>query len=140
MKINRISPIKDKKNYDALVETESALRYMIVNKDKCKLFNFITDQHPYAEYARINITFFGRQVTTMIGGAAFAVKYKLPLFYLNMSYREDGNYVSKYTKITDDASTMSVQEIMDLYYRMLEKDIREQPWNYLWSHNRWRIR
>ena len=27
---------------------------------------------------------------------------------------------------------------MKLYYKHLEEDIQAQPWNYLWTHKRWR--
>ena len=31
-----------------------------------------------------------------------------------------------------------VQAIMEKYYTLLEEDINAQPWNYLWSHKRWK--
>ena len=31
---------------------------------------------------------------------------------------------------------MSVQDIKQQYYTLLEKDVREQPGNYLWTHQR----
>ncbi len=27
---------------------------------------------------------------------------------------------------------------MRRYYKLLEADIEAQPWNYLWTHNRWK--
>ena len=42
----------------------------------------------------------------------------------------------RYTPICEDASKMSVQDIMQQYYKLLEQDIREQPGNYLWTHQR----
>ena len=29
-------------------------------------------------------------------------------------------------------------EIMNKYYQLLEEDLEEQPWNYLWTHKRWK--
>ena len=47
-----------------------------------------------------------------------------------------GHYLMRYTPICEDASKMSVQEMMDRYYKLLEEDIRKQPENYLWTHQR----
>ena len=48
-----------------------------------------------------------------------------------------GGYDIEYIPICEDASKMSVEEMIDRYYKLLEEDLRIQPFNYLWTHNRW---
>ena len=55
-----------------------------------------------------------------------------------MKCREDGGYTVSFSLIAEDASAMTAREMLDEYYRLLEKDLREQPWNYLWTHKRWK--
>ena len=31
-----------------------------------------------------------------------------------------------------------LEELMEKYYKLLEQDIIEQPWSYLWTHRRWK--
>jgi len=40
--------------------------------------------------------------------------------------------------IAENASESTVSDIMTQYYKLLEEDLREQPWNYLWTHKRWK--
>ena len=41
--------------------------------------------------------------------------------------------------LSDRAAGENPVELMQRYYRLLEEDIQKQPWNYLWTHKRWKI-
>lgn len=49
-----------------------------------------------------------------------------------------GKYKISFTQITENASKVKMGELMDKYVFLLEKSIKEQPHNWLWSHNRWK--
>lgn len=135
---NRQAPIADKEHYDGMVESAVALRYVLGRKNDRNIFNFITDQYPYGS-GNETVSFFGRRTRTMTAAAALAAKLHLPLVYMNMRYRDDGKgYVMSFTGICDDAAEMEPVEAMQKFYDLLEADIRRQPWNYLWSHRRWK--
>ena len=136
---NRLCHIQDKEHYDGVVETFSIMRYALSHRSDRKVYNFITDQYPYARTEKTpKIKFFGRETYTMDGAATLARKLKLPVLYMGMPRTEDGNYRMKFTVITQDASTMEPVQIMQAYYDLLEADIERQPWNYLWTHRRWK--
>ena len=135
---NRIAPLLDKEHYDAMVGTDLALRYALKRKNDAMVFNFITDQYPYSEYANVKVSFFGRQTISMIGGISLARKYSMPIVYMYMAQRPRGGYTMRFSKMYDDPSGVETQQIADEYYRRLEDDIRSQPANYLWSHRRWK--
>lgn len=136
---NRLRHIKDKEHYDGVVETFSIMRYILRHKSDKKIYNFITDQYPYAKTDKTpKITFFGTQTYTMDGAAGLAHKLGLPVLYLGMPQTEDGNYRMSFSLITEDASSMEPAEIMQAFYDKLEEDLRLQPWNYLWTHRRWK--
>jgi KDO2-lipid IV(A) lauroyltransferase len=40
--------------------------------------------------------------------------------------------------MADDASKTAEHELTDMYFRMLEENIREQPHLWLWTHKRWK--
>lgn len=136
---NRKAGLSDRKNYDAMVETANALRFVYAHRNDRMIFNFITDQYPYGEEIKaLDVTFLGRKTKTMVGGAAIARKLNFPLFYMNMECRPGGGYRMKFTPMFENPAEASLQEIVDRYYSLLEEDVRKQPWNYLWSHRRWK--
>lgn len=141
LKENRLTTVSDKKNFDGYVETSEFLRYALVNlaAGKKKLYNMNTDQAPYRNADRISVGEFLHQPTeTMAGGAVIAHKKGMSVAYMNVSVVSRGRYRLTFTPICEDASTMEPLQIMKQYYALLQKDIEAQPWNYLWTHKRWK--
>ncbi|MGN1226023.1 MAG: lysophospholipid acyltransferase family protein [Candidatus Cryptobacteroides sp.] len=127
-------------NFDNIVETSQIMRHMVSHMGEKNLYLMITDQWPYAKSsAHLKVNFMGRRTLSMNGGAAVAHKYGCPVSFLSFKRRPGGKkYYVEFKPICDDASKMSVQEIMDRYYALLEEDIRQDPGNYIWSHRRWK--
>ena len=134
---NRIAPHREFKN---IVESSNILRHILTHLDQKMFYFMISDQWPYfTAPSYVMVDFMGRRTRTMSGGAAVAKKYRLAVSYLSITRNKSKkNYNFEFKTICDDASSMSVQEIMDRYYRLLEEDIRKDPGNYLWSHRRWK--
>ncbi|MCQ2141566.1 MAG: hypothetical protein MJY83_04405 [Bacteroidales bacterium] len=137
MNENRTAPLKARSEFKGYLETEKIVRYIYEHKDEMKFYNLCTDQRPYFESAGyITLDFFGQPVRIMAGGAAVAHKFHMSVTYLKMHRVSQGHYTYEYITICDDASQMSVEDIMRKYYDLVEQEIKEQPENYLWSHHR----
>ncbi len=137
MRDNRFAPLKDRKHFPGYIETKDLIRYAYSHRDEKKIYNVNTDQRPYFESpANMDVDFFGQQVQTMTGAAALARKLGMSIAYLSMRRERRGHYVMRYEPICEDASKLGVAEIMQQYYRLVEADIRQQPENYLWTHQR----
>ena len=137
MRDNRFAPLLDRKHYPGYIESKDLVRYAYTHKDEKKVYNVNTDQRPYfTSPANLDVDFFGKRVQTMTGAAALARKFGMAVVYLSMRRERRGHYVMRYEPICENASDMSVEEIMQQYYRLLEADIRRQPENYLWTHQR----
>lgn len=138
IKDNRLAPLKDSKNFKGYIESNEIVRYMLEHKDEKKIYNIITDQRPYIDSPNYPVvTFMHHKCQTMAAAATVAHKLGLAVAYQRMSIRSRGHYNMEYVTICEDASKMSVQDIMDTYYKLLEADIEAQPANYLWTHRRW---
>jgi KDO2-lipid IV(A) lauroyltransferase len=74
----------------------------------------------------------------MTGATKLACKLDMSVGYLRYRYREDGGYQMSVVPLAAHASECNPEDLMKQYYKLLEEDIREQPWNYLWSHKRWK--
>lgn len=133
----RFAPLRDKEHFEGYLESKQVIRYAFTHRGEKKIYNMNTDQRPYfdaPDYIRVN--FLNRRVETMSGGAALAHKFGMAVLYQRMRIESRGHYSLEYVPICEDASKMSVEDIMLKYYELLEADIREQPENYLWSHRR----
>ena len=75
---------------------------------------------------------------TMTGGTSIACKFVLAVVYVGFENVSRGHYRMKFRTIARNASGLTTGEIMERYYAMLQEDIETQPWNYLWSHKRWK--
>ena len=135
---NRFWPM-DKEKFTGCVESRKVLRYTIEHREDKNVFLFPTDQYPYREARGHKVKDFLHQETmSMTGGASIACKYGLGVVYVGFESVSRGHYRMRFRTIATDASAMTPAEVMDSYYSMLQEDIEAQPWNYLWSHKRWK--
>lgn len=136
---NRITPVQDKEAFEGLVESNNILRFAMNHKKEKKVYLFNSDQHPYKGSVKLKVNDFMHQTTYAMGGAAaLAKKLCLPVVYSDMIVQEDKTYKMTLTTICEDASKMEVIDIMNRYFELLQESLEAQPWNYLWTHKRWK--
>ena len=138
MKGNRTAALSDPENFPGYIESEQIVRYIYDHRSERKFYYMITDQRPYftlRDYVRVN--FMGQECNTMSAAAALARKFGMPVTYLRTRQVRRGLYQLEYVPVCDDPSSMTVEQIMQRYYDLLSEEIRQQPWNYLWTHRRW---
>ena len=137
IRLNRCAVMDD--DFEGYQESHDVLRYSLKHRNEKHLYVFPTDQYPYSGATKHAIPEFLHQPTqAMTGGAALANKLHMSVLYYAMKRVGKGRFEIEFTKICDDAATMSPEEIMVEFYRCLEADIVADPGNYLWSHNRWK--
>ena len=139
MRDNRTAPLIDPKGFPGYLESRQAVRYVFEHRDEKKIYNFITDQHPYFKSRDfLKVDFMHRECESMRGAASLACRFGMAVCYMRMPVESRGHYKIEYIPICDSASDMEADDIMRRYYKLLEADIQAQPWNYLWTHNRWK--
>lgn len=133
----RVSPVEDQ-GFEGYVPADSILRLAISHRqDKfCYIFN--TDQYPYRGEGAMTLSFLNQPTRSMTGAAALACRLDMAVCYLRFLRGEDGNYTWTIVPLAEHAGEMEPEEIMRQYYKLLEEDLRQQPWNYLWTHKRWK--
>jgi len=136
---NRLAPVQVKSE-GQLVDSDRILRYALSHREDTKLYMFNTDQYPYTPASSFPLKekFLNQETLAMNGCVPLAKKLGLPVVYLNMSIAEDGHYVLRFDPICDNAAESDVDNVLSQYYHLLEKDVQAQPWNYLWTHKRWK--
>ena len=137
---NRAAAIEIGSPYN-LVESKSMLRFSIEHRNEKRVYGYPTDQSPYKGMGRHDMGLFMNQQTyAMTGSVGVACKLSHSVGYLKMKHLERGKYEWEFIPICEDASKLKPEEIMRQYYTLLEQEIRETPHNWLWTHNRWKIK
>lgn len=135
---NRCAPLKGT-DFDGYCESREILRYAVSHRRDKRVYVFITDQFPYKFATKHHLGQFMNQDTeTMNGAAVLACKMNMSVVYLRFACREGGGYSLTFIPIAEHAGESTPEAIMEQYYKLLEEDINAQPWNYLWSHKRWK--
>ena len=135
LKRNRINC---KRDFQGMLEASQLLRSALKNKDRKCIYICNSDQHPYV--GRFFLGNFMNQPTyAMKGVVGVAHKMNMSVLFMRMVHKARGSYEISFVKLCDDASGHDPEEVVRMYYRELEKEIRETPHNWLWSHKRWKV-
>lgn len=104
-----------------------------------KTLILVGDQNPGMVDRSFWTPFFGK-MSPFVNGPEKSARFadNAVLFCHIKATEKRGFYTSQVELITHDARETSKGEITKKVRDILEKDITEQPWNYLWSHNRFR--
>ena len=135
---NRIAPVVDKGHYDGMVESFSIMRYVLKHRGTQKMYIFLNDQYPYTAKSKVGVSFMGQDTWAMDAAEHLARRMGFAVVYLSFREKDDGSYEMSFTPLCDDASAVPEGEIFHRYFELLEQDLRLQPWNYLWTHKRWK--
>lgn len=74
------------------------------------------------------------------GGEQLAMKFGLPVFYMELERISAGCYRHNYTQLYDGKEDVAPHEITERYVRCLERTIEAKPEHWMWSHKRWKNR
>ena len=109
-------------------------------KGNYALYGFINDQSPRMRPRLYWRTFLGVKVPVFKGAENLAKEFNFPVYFTEINREKRGYYTASVSLIADDPSKFKDNEITDLYIERLEAQIRKDPTQYLWSHNRFKHR
>jgi len=108
------------------------------DKKVATVYGFLSDQSPQLHKAYYWTDFLGVRVPVHTGAEMLAKRYNLAWVYMHVRKVKRGYYEVKFEKITTRPGDYPDYKLTDLYLEMTEKDIREAPQYYLWTHNRFK--
>ena len=97
------------------------------------------DQNPGAAASGYWLNFFGRPTPFVTGPEKGAVKNNAAVVFVGFKKVKRGHYHFHATLLTEQSAHTKPGELTCLYRDILEKTIREDPANYLWSHRRYKF-
>ncbi|MBQ2026469.1 MAG: lysophospholipid acyltransferase family protein [Alistipes sp.] len=127
-----------------VVPSQQLIRHYIANRNgingKNIVIGLISDQNCpptkgccWHDFLRHDSLFFD-------GGELLAMKFGLPVYYLELERIEAGRYRHNYTLLYDGEEDVAPHEITERYVRCLERTIETKPEHWMWSHKRWKNR
>jgi len=122
------------------VEKNDLIRTMLTmqKKGETGVFGMISDQSPMARFIRYRMDFLRQDTPVFLGTEQLAKKYNYPVYYLDIQRVKRGYYHAVVRPIAVSPTLTAEYEITVNFMRQLEKDIRQRPEFWLWSHNRWK--
>jgi len=102
------------------------------------IFGYIADQVPQWNNIHHWCWFLNHDTPVMTGAERIIVKNRQAAFFLEITQTRRGYYEGTMRLITRTPEQLREFELTDIYYRLLEENIRKQPDLWLWSHNRWK--
>jgi len=116
--------------------------FAVINKnsetDKVSLFGFISDQTPRLDKAQYWSEFLGVRVPIQIGAEVLAKKHNLALTFYDTRKIKRGYYECTIRLLTSCPNDFKDYELTELYLREVEKQIKNAPEYYLWTHKRFK--
>ena len=133
----RTMPVRDQ-GFDGYVAAGNVLRFVLSHRQDKFVYVLITDQYPYVGNGSMDVEFMHQPTRSMTAATALACKLDMAVGYLHFREKAEGAYTLTVETLCDHASAQTPEALMKRYYELLEGDLREQPWNYLWTHKRWK--
>lgn len=97
------------------------------------------DQNPGNPSNAYWMNFFGKPVPFVTGPAKGAIKNNTAVVMFGFNKPKRGHYHFSATLLAEKGSAYTPQQLTLMYKNELEKIIRRDPSNYLWSHRRWKF-
>ncbi len=103
------------------------------------LLALAADQNPGNPLSAYWLNFFGRPTPFASGPEKGAIKNNAAVVYVGFNKIKRGHYNFTTTLLTEQSDTTKTGELTCLYRDILEKTIKQDPANYLWSHRRFKF-
>ncbi|MDF7801539.1 lysophospholipid acyltransferase family protein [Pontiellaceae bacterium B1224] len=122
------------------LDRDNAYRDCLKALRRNEFVGMIIDQNMIRE-SGIFVDFFGRPACTSPGLAYMSAQSKAPVLPVFIHKKSDGRFLLKVQKPIDppvDRSPEVIQAATQLYTKVIESAVREDPKQWIWMHRRWK--
>jgi Kdo2-lipid IVA lauroyltransferase/acyltransferase len=106
--------------------------------NKHYMMGLAADQNPGVPQTAYWVNFFNRPTPFITGPEKGALKNDAVVAYVQMVRKKRGHYGFEVSILSDSSANTSTGELTVLYKNAVEKAIKNDPPNYLWSHKRFK--
>lgn len=102
------------------------------------IVGLIADQNPPVIKAATWYSFMNRETPFFNGPEVLAKRANAAVVFAGIKKIRRGYYEIELEKFADNGATLPKGELMLAYVRFMEEQIKAQPENWMWTHNRWK--
>ncbi|OON68721.1 lysophospholipid acyltransferase family protein [Hymenobacter sp. CRA2] len=125
-----------------LVPMRETVRHMEERRGQGNSLCMLSDQSPQKSKYAYWTTLLHQDTAFYTGADRLAVQFNCPVFYGSIRRIRRGYYGLWLEQVYDGESPLDLSQhpITEAFARRIERDIRERPTDYLWSHRRWKLK
>ena len=124
--------ITTKETYAVLKESQK--------QNELTINGFATDQSPKFWKALHWSEFMGVKVPMYTGAEILAKKFDMAVVFFKVRRVKRGFYETTFQTLAENPKEYDDFDITDMFFRLVEKQIKQAPEYYLWTHKRWKHR
>ncbi len=106
--------------------------------EKYPMLILIADQSPNPNRYHL-VQFMNQETAAVTGMEAIARKYGHKVYYASTARTSRGRYEVEFIPVPGDWKAKKEGSLTAAFMNLLENDIKKNPEQYLWSHNRWKL-
>ena len=103
-------------------------------------YGFASDQSPKKSKAVYWGNFLNNWVPIHTGAEIIAKKYNIAIVFMDVQKVKRGYYEASFSLITEKPNSFKKFELTDKYIELVEKQVRNKPEYYTWTHKRFKHR
>lgn len=137
---NYFKRVRSKHN-SALISKNKFVEEFAISKreNKLNLVGFAADQSPRNRSKNYYRTFFGHEVPVFTGAERLGKRFDVPVVMAKVKRVKRGYYETTFNVLAENPSLVADYQITDMFYEALEEQIKEDPTQYFWTHNRFKL-
>lgn len=121
------------------IEKQDILRKILrTPNDGNTAYMLVADQSPFVGDVDAGMIFLNQKTPIYIGYDKLSTRMDLAFVYCEMKKVKRGYYQVNYHRLHPDNKHFKEFEVVKKFNILLEKTIKENPDNYLWSHRKWK--
>lgn len=121
------------------IEKQDILRKILrTPNDGNTAYMLVADQSPFVGDVDAGMIFLNQKTPIYIGYDKLSTRMDLAFVYCEMKKVKRGYYQVNYHRLYPDNEHFKEFEVVKKFNILLEKTIKENPDNYLWSHRKWK--
>ena len=123
------------------INRDDVAREIVRRKNIQRVTAIIADQYPgLSKDKRYKTTFMHQETVFFQGANQLATLTQFPVVFAAVKKVKRGYYEARFEKIAEPPYMKEDFAMIERYITALEQNIRENPSEWLWSHNRWKKR
>jgi KDO2-lipid IV(A) lauroyltransferase len=123
------------------IDDVSGFRAKVENEPlRLTAIGFFMDQSPARTGRKYWLKFFGQWTPTQFKAESLAARYNDPVVFVEICRVKRGRYELKFIPLEENPKETRKGEITEKFMALLEARIRKDPSQWLWTHNRWKIK